>query len=256
MIGPIRQVVQAVTQIVWPEACACCGSQEPTDEGLCAPCRDQLPALAAATYCPRCGQTVGPHLAADEGGCSACPDPAFRFAQFVRVGPYEGAIREGIRRLKFRRRAEAGRRLGRLLAEASAARLGEPRPDVVIPVPMHWSRRLARGVDHATALARLVGRRMGVPLGAELVRIRNTPPQANLPASNRAANVRGAFKVRRPAAVAEATVLLVDDVVTTGATVNEAARTLLSAGAERVYVAAVARAERPVAYADPSATDA
>ncbi len=248
MLRATGNILQAVTQLLWPQACVCCGSQEPTADGLCGPCRQEALALAALEYCPRCGLTVGPYQKVDAGGCGGCPEVAFRFAEVVRVGPYDGPLREGIRRLKYRRRARAGRRLGGMLAEAAAARLSGRECDVVTAVPMHWLRRLRTGSDHSMALAGEVARRLGAPLAAELVRVRNTPPQVRLPASARAENVRGAFAVRRPAAVAAATVLLVDDVVTTGSTAHEAARTLLSAGAERVFVAAVARAEPPTAY--------
>ena len=120
---------------------------------------------------------------------------------------------------------------------------------MVAPVPMHWVRRLGRGWNHSSGLARRVARRLKLPMDDELVRTRNTPPQVGLPASQRAGNVRGAFAVPRPKEVAGANVLLVDDVMTTGATANEAARTLRRAGAERVIVAVVARAEPPTAYA-------
>jgi predicted amidophosphoribosyltransferase len=114
---------------------------------------------------------------------------------------------------------------------------------------MHWRRRLGRGYDHARVLAREVGGRLDVPVGAELVRVRHTAPQVNLPATRRIENVRGAFAVGDARAVAAADVLLVDDVTTTGATANEAARTLLAAGAARVVLAVVAKAEPPTAYA-------
>ena len=113
---------------------------------------------------------------------------------------------------------------------------------------MHWLRRLGRGFDHARAIAAGLARELRLPLGRELVRVRNTLPQVHLPVSRRSANVRGAFAVRRGADVDGAGVLLVDDVTTTGATVNEAARVLLAAGAREVVVAVLAKAEPPAAY--------
>jgi ComF family protein len=249
MLSATGNILHSVVQLLWPETCACCGANRPTSGGLCEDCAAALLAAAALNYCPRCGGTMGPHLRADEAGCWACPATMFRFRRMVRVGPYTGPLRRGIHRLKYNRRPGAARRLGRLLAEAAAAHFADADCDVVVPVPMYWLRRLGRGWNHSAVLAEAVGRGMGLPVGDELIRVRNTPPQVNLPASRRAANVRGAFKAPHAADLAGANVLLVDDVMTTGATANEAARTLLAAGAERVFVAVLARAERPTAYA-------
>ena len=125
----------------------------------------------------------------------------------------------------------------------------QARFDVVLPIPMHWLRRLGRGFDHARAIAAGLARELSLPLGRELVRIRNTPPQVNLSRTRRMENVRGAFAVRDRVAIAGAQVLLVDDVTTTGATASEAARALLDADAAGVTLAVLAKAEPPTAYA-------
>lgn len=256
MLTAAGNILHSIAQLLWPQTCACCGTNSPTPAGLCDHCAAATLALAALEYCPRCGGTLGPGLRADEAGCWACPATMFRFRQLVRVGPYAGPLRRGVHRLKYGRRPGAARRLGELLAQAAAAHLADADCDVVVPVPMYWLRRLGRGWNHSTVLAEAVARGLDLPLGAELVRIRNTPPQVNLPASRRIENVRGAFKAPHRADLAGANVLLVDDVVTTGATANEAARTLLDAGAQRVFVAVVARAEAPTAYAARSAGSA
>ncbi len=199
-------------------------------------------------YCPRCAATVGPALRADESGCSACPPVAPRFAQVVRLAPYAGALRQSIHRMKYRRGRGVSRRLCRLLAQAVATRCDVDGFDVILPVPMYWLRRLTRGWNHSAGIAAVLASHLGVPLGGELVRVRNTPPQVHLAASKRAANVRGAFAVDRPGGIEGAHLLLVDDVITTGATANEAARTLRQAGASAVTVAVLAKSEPPTAY--------
>jgi ComF family protein len=142
-----------------------------------------------------------------------------------------------------------------LLAERIRAAAGDGQdaetrpPDVVLAIPMHWLRRLGRGFDHARAIAAGLARELDLPLGCELVRIRNTPPQVHLSRTRRLQNVRGAFAVRSPAAIVGANVLLVDDVTTTGATADEATRVLLAAGAHSVTLAVLAKAEPPTAYA-------
>jgi len=239
----------SVARLLWPDTCVACGTNDRTNQGFCEDCGRQLLSVAALEACPRCGSTVGPGLGAGEDGCSRCPDVMFRFHRVVRLGPYVAPLRAAIRQMKYCRWGRGIRELGGLLAEAVSARCAGERLDVVVPVPMHWLRRLGRGWNHSGSLAQGVARRLKLPFGDELVRVRNTPPQVWLPASRRAANVRGAFAVLRPKALAGATVLLVDDVMTTGATANEAARTLRRAGAERVILAVLARAEPPAAYA-------
>jgi ComF family protein len=116
--------------------------------------------------------------------------------------------------------------------------------DCVVPVPLHWLRRWRRGYNQSSSLALGLSSRLGLPLqNWWLKRIRNTPSQKALSRTARQENVRGAFQVRSSAACKGRSILLVDDVVTTGATVHEAARVLRAAGAGRVVVAALARAE-------------
>lgn len=221
-----------------------------SEGGLCTGCNVRLLSLASLPYCPRCGATIGPNLPVREEGCSQCPEPAPRFRRVVRLGPYTGPLRAAVRELKYRRDETLLRRFGRLLAEGLRAADLQTAPDLVLPVAMHWRRRIARGVDHARALARAIARPLGLPVGDELVRIRFTLPQVNLPRTRRIENVRGAFAARPAEAVAGANVLLTDDVTTTGATADAAARALLDAGAGAVTLVVIAKAEPPRAYAE------
>jgi ComF family protein len=240
--------------IALPDACAACGRADVAADAMCTQCNIDLLALVSLPYCRRCGSTLGPHIAPRDDGCFLCPDPLPRFERVVRLGPYRAPLRKVIREMKYHRYEAMRRRLGRLLAQAATAALpataaGGADFDVVVPVPMHWRRRLARGYDHAGSLAGAVARELDLPLGRELVRVRHTPPQVSLPRSRRIENVRGAFTAAGGPTLGGADVLLVDDVITTGATANEAARTLLAAGAARVVLAVVAKAEPPRAYA-------
>jgi ComF family protein len=113
-----------------------------------------------------------------------------------------------------------------------------------VPIPMHWTRRIGRGINNPDVLAQCLAKSLGIPLRRDiLVRRVNTTPQAALPPSKRFENLHGAFRVRRPQAADGARVLLVDDVLTTGATCSEAAKMLKRAGAAAVFVAVVARAQ-------------
>jgi len=243
----VRTCLRGAADLLLPGACAACDRDDPAAGGLCEACNTRLLALAALDYCPRCGTTLGPGIPAYEGGCSACPATLPRFARVVRLGPYAEPLRQLLRDLKYHRREATLRRLSRMLATAVTARCDNGL-DLVLPVPMHWRRRLARGCDHARALARGVARELALPVGDELSRVRNTPPQVGLSRTRRAQNVRGAFRAAGRT-LAGARVLLVDDVTTTGATASEAAAALRRAGAAHVTLAVVAKSEAWRAYA-------
>lgn len=244
----IRAGLSGAADLLLPRVCGACGCSSVEDDGLCEDCAKQLLSMVSLPYCPRCGATIGPNIPIRPDGCSACPATLPRFAKVIRLGPYANPLRSMVRQLKYRRREDMLRRIGELMFQAAAARVGDETPDVILSVPMHWRRRLARGYDHALTLARELARRMNLPVGDELLRIRHTPPQVFLPRTRRIEIVRGAFGLRSSAAIEGAHVLLVDDVTTTGATANEATRALLSGGVSKVTLAVVAKAEPPTAY--------
>lgn len=248
--GLARRAAGGILDLVLPDVCAACHGADAGEFGLCQACNLRLLELVALPYCIRCGASLPAGMSPREDGCPACPNPLPRFDRTVRLGPYADPLRVIIRELKYHRQDRMRRHLGALLGQAVAARCLGPSFDLVLPVPMHWRRRLIRGYDHARVLARAVAGELQIPVGDELARIRATPPQAHLPRSRRLENVRGAFAVSYLATIQAARVLLVDDVTTTGATANEAARTLLQAGASSVTLAVVCKSEPPKAYAD------
>lgn len=174
--------------------------------------------------------------------CDLCRGRRLRFDGAVTFGSYDGRLRELVLRMKTRREEPLSLAVGRWMSRQLGERLAELRADVIAPVPMFWTRRLLRGVNSPEILAESLGGRLGLPVRRVLVRTRNTLPQYSLPPSKRFPNVRGAFRIRRGYDLGGARVLLVDDVLTTGATSSEAARALRSAGAEAVLVAVAARA--------------
>ncbi|MEJ5368477.1 MAG: ComF family protein [Bryobacteraceae bacterium] len=156
-------------------------------------------------------------------------------------GAYDGALRDLIHLFKYGRMLPLGRVFGQMMARAY------PRDqlfEVLVPVPSHWRRRLWRGFDQAAVLARELSRRTAIPVEQALRRNRHTPPQAGLTRRQRRDNIRGCFVAARPEAVRGRRVLLIDDVLTTGATVNAAAAVLRRAGAAHVGVFTLARADR------------
>ena len=156
---------------------------------------------------------------------------------------YEGPLRHAIHRLKYGRSEPLGDALGAFLANRLVADelLVGPRPDAVVPVPIHARRLAKRGFNQAAVLAAPVAELLGVPfLPRAVVRSRKTPPQVGLSPQARRANLAGAFAVPDAAAVAGKTLLLIDDVYTTGTTASACARALKNAGALRVDVATLA----------------
>jgi ComF family protein len=194
----------------------------------CVACDGAVPRLA--TFCASCRSTV--ERPPPEPDVSAT-------AAFV----YGGAIAEAITRMKYQGRPDIARPLGDLLWRALEPRAGSLRGCVVVPVPLHPGRLAERGFNQSALVARRVAKHLGAPLAAvALARARDTPRQATLDRHARQNNVAGAFRTRAPGRVRGRTVLLVDDVRTTGATLEACAGALHAAGAFAVVTAVVARA--------------
>lgn len=194
---------------------------------------------------------MSPFAVADEAGearCGLCRRLEPAFARAAAYGSYEGGLRELIHLLKYERVKPAANVLGRMLAEVMAELQPsfEHKDVVVVPVPLHADKRKARGFNQAELIARsaskLVPFAKQLELAAEgMLRIRDTSSQIGLTRRQRRENLRGAFVVSNPEAIAGREVLLVDDVLTTGTTASECARVLRRAGAVEVWVATVAR---------------
>jgi len=232
--------------LVLPRHCSACEAPAPGDGrvALCAECGRAMAGLLETPHCPRCGRGAGPRTF-DLDGCSLCRARPLPYDGVARVGPYHEPLRSLILAYKYRERRDLGPILGRLLAERVALAPWADLVDLVAPVPLHWTRRVLRGFNQAFALAREVaggdGRAASERVARRLWRVRATPHQTRLPPARRVENVRGAFAVRgRASVVVGKRVLLVDDVLTSGATIGECARVLRRAGAAAVYAAVVA----------------
>jgi ComF family protein len=181
------------------------------------------------------------------GRCSECRRRPVRVTGSVRVGPYRvgsycGPLGHLLRAYKYHRREELEPLLGGWLAEVVEAAPWRNRVEAVVPVPTHWRRRIMRPFYPAERLASFVAKRMGLPLVPILRRTRTGPKQIGLSYTNRVINVHGAFAVRPGVSLDNTRLLIVDDVKTTGATINECARVLRRAGAAELYAAFVVRA--------------
>ncbi len=238
-------MLRFLLNFLYPPRCAVCGSGLPieTSKCVCGPCRQSVEPIRAP-LCDLCGIPL-------DGGdeivrcrhCAITP-PAFDCARAIsryRAGTDgSSAVASLLRRHKY----GLDQSLGRALAEYldGSLPLDADGYDVVMPVPLHRARLRWRGFNQAALLGVALARRLRCPLDATtLTRTQPTPPQTARDRAERARNVRGAFAVRRPARVAGLRVLLVDDVMTTGATVDECARVLRAAGARRIDVLTLAR---------------
>ena len=191
--------------------------------------------------CLRCGQNVGPH-SNNEEGCVVCRKVAYPFNSVIRLGSYDGRLRDAVIRMKSSSGESLAERMGRVFGECRKDRLSELRSDLVVSIPLYWRRAWWRGYNQAAAIAEQIGKCIGVPVARGcLRRVRHTPQQLQPSAAARRENVRGAFRVSRGANVVGKRILLVDDVMTTGSTAGEAARTLRDAGAAEICVAVLAR---------------
>ena len=238
----------ALLDVLFPRRCAGCGEVIPEPDGsqVCRRCERNLPRIKGDA-CGRCGLPLGPFASDHDGkwcaGCENLPFAGFRCA--VAFGTYDGVLRRAIRQFKYRRRPHLVRELGRLVASRARDEFGDPedaRPEIVIPVPLHRNRRKSRGFDQAELLARPVAGELGAPLGlGVMARVVDTPTLTKQSREERAETVKGAFEVRRPGEVEGKRVLLVDDVMTTGATCSECARVLKKAGAKVILVCVLAR---------------
>jgi ComF family protein len=243
VLNAARVLGRGLVQLVYPNVCwICAAALHERDPGFCESCRRTLVHEPFAK-CPRCAGTVGPYVEI-EPGCVNCRDASFAFDGVVRLGPYEGLLRETILRLKNLHGEGLAERLGQLSGEHSADELRALKADVIVSVPLHWRRRLARGYNQSEALARGLGRVLGIPVRSSwLRRARATPAQAAQTGRlARQENLRGAFRAGRGLSAAGKTVLLVDDVMTTGSTAHEAARALKGDRPKRILVAVLARA--------------
>ena len=243
-VKAFEKLSSALFSAVLPEDCRVCG--EPLKEvsriPVCSHCLAAPKPLAAEYLCAGCRAPFASQWPLDEHGlCALCRGGMQGFDAAYSFGFYDGTLRDLIHLLKYGRISTLAAPLGRLL---SLAYPREQKFDVIVPVPMHWRRRWERGFNQAELLARVLSERTGIPIALPVRRRKSTAPQAGMTGSARRANVSAAFQVRKPAVVRGRRILLVDDVLTTGATAGACARAIKRAGARHVAVITVARADR------------
>ena len=237
----VRTISHALFSLIFPDTCRICGEalREVARYPVCPRCIAEPEALSAEFFCATCRTPFqNPFPLDEEGRCALCRAGLRGFDAAYSFGAYEGVLRRLIHLYKYARMRTLAGPLAVLLARAL------PRDeafDAIVPVPLHWRRRLQRGFNQAELLARGMSRVTGIPVSKALGRVRSTPTQAGLSNRLRRQNVTRAFRSRD---VAGKRILLIDDVMTTGATGAACALALKQSGARRVALLTVARVDR------------
>ena len=234
-----RTVFRGALELLYPSKCPLCGALIDRDQDLCEACGKTLPHIGSCR-CKICGRPV----AEGEERCSDCVKIPHAFTCGTGAFLYEGRFRDALASLKYRGEADFGPRLGRLAAREAAERIRQWRPELLVPVPLHKMRYRERGYNQAERIAEGVADLTGIA-AAENVLLRSAPTKAlkELGAASRRETLRGAFSIRTArgregrlfSPVLGKRILLIDDIYTTGSTLDSAAETLLAGGASEVF---------------------
>lgn len=244
MLSHLTTALRRLLYAVLPTACAAC--KTPLDDDpepfFCRTCWATVRPITGPA-CPLCGLPFASDITLTHSPghlCQSCREQPPAFTRAWAGYLYEPPLQDAIRLFKYRGKVALAGTLGALLRESWRDR---PEADLLMPVPLHPSRLRSREYNQALLLADELNRALRLPLSDDnLVRIRATPPQTELTRTERLTNLRRCFAVQRPDAVAGRRILLIDDVMTTGATASECAKALRKAGAAEVYVGVLARA--------------
>ena len=234
--------LDSLRNLVCPPECVWCGTPTASGIDFCSECRPAL--LSQYYHCQRCATPL-PNVVPN-GDCFRCRHSGWKFSRVVTLGPYRGRRREAVILAKKRSfeslRLGIGRLLAELIMQQPAVVQQPPLPPLIVPVPYHWTHAFSGTARTANSLAQAIGQHNGWPVKTRIARrIRKTAKQGMLSWTERKQNVRGAFEIRQAKVLSGRHVLLVDDVLTSGATAGELAGRLVRAGAREVSVVVIAR---------------
>lgn len=248
MTRPFR-FLHPLLDAAFPQTCLVCECWIPGRDGsFCSECDAMLAGIRETPYCRRCGRT-SPEISQHSEGCRGCAAERWNVAAIARVGPYADALKTLVLATKYGGSERAARVLSTWLADVIREKGWARDIEALVPVPMHWKRRLQRKCNHARWLATLTGEKLRMPVVAVAARERYAPSQTELSVrSQRFENVKGCFRpvARRsfffPAAdVRGKAVCIIDNFLSSGATLYEVAKVVRAAGAKKIYAAIVAR---------------
>jgi len=236
----IKKGGSSLLDLIYPPHCALCEKRLAMDErgGLCLRCLSQIP-KNIPPFCPSCGRHYAGVKSAPR--CGMCEGKHFPFDHLWFVAPYEGALRETLHKLKYEGRKPIANSLAQLLITFLKDELHPFVFEEVLPVPLERQKERERQFNQSALLAKALAEALHIPFSSgNLIRVRATLPQSSLPREKRVENVRDAFRVRNPSLYAGKNLLLIDDIVTTGATLSACAEVLRVAGAREISIVALA----------------
>lgn len=241
----LHKTFVGLLDLFYPRICLGCNRSFPEEEGvhICRMCLESIEKKGERRCC-KCGLELGLGVYSSDKGCPECKKMNVRFEKGFFVSGYTGPLKELIihykyHKLEFLAKPLADLLINHLLNEGIMSEI-----DVVVPVPLHWRKKLSRGFNQSELFAKRISRELHVPISVgNLSYCKNTLSQTQLSRTERAKNVSGAFKIRKPELFLKKQILLIDDVLTTGITASECARTLEKAGAKKVFFLALARAK-------------
>jgi ComF family protein len=237
-------VAERLFQFLLPPQCPCCGKfLEEGQQGICPDCLSEI-LWIEPPFCSVCGI---PFLSnkAESHPCGACISKRKYFTMARALGGYDGSLREAIHRWKYEGKTYLSHSFGKWMAEGLNRYWDSNLFDLLIPIPLHKRRLRERGFNQAFLLVKELNYRTGIPYQKRILqKKRPTIPQVNLSSTEREKGVRGAFIITGREELEGKSILLVDDVYTTGATVNECSKVLLAGGAKRVDVLTLAHTIR------------
>lgn len=230
-----KQIYSVFLDLLFPRRCPVCGR---ISRGICTECRKQLPYIRQP-FCFRCGRPVERE---EDEYCADCQKHVHNFTQGRALWLYTGKMRETIHAVKYQNKREYLEYFAKEMAESLKKEIVNWKPEIIMPIPMHASSKSVRGYNQAEILAVYLGRELGIPVERKaLKKVRKTANQKELDHRSRRTNLKDAFEVHLPHGQKQIwkKVLLVDDVYTTGSTLDEAARMLRKSGVRDVYFAVI-----------------
>lgn len=229
--------IEKILNILYPVKCPFCGvitsagaEKKASHHGICAKCRRKIKYITEPR-CKKCGKPISKE---ESEYCFDCTGKKHAFEEGRSLWVHKDPVEQAVYAFKYKNRRIYGKTFGAEMAECYGKYLWKKEVDLIVPIPLHKKRRKERGYNQAEILANELGKRTGIPVDARaLKRIKETSPQKKLNDKGRRQNIKGAFASERK--IAGKTIVLVDDIYTTGSTLDEAARTLYQNGAEKVY---------------------
>ena len=244
LVSAIRDIFLGFLDVLYPRHCFACDKSLHEEENtyICERCLDII-IKTEAKRCSKCGLKLGSGITSSSKGCPGCKNDNLKFEKCFFVSDNTEPVRTLIYQFKYKKHmclaAPLGTLLTNLLHQKTICEI-----DFVVPVPLHWKKKQERGFNQSELMAKKICKKFSIPISINnLHRVKNTLSQTQLSRLQRQKNVKGAFEVKIPEKFFQKNVLLVDDVLTTGMTASECAKSLKNAGTNKVFLIALARSK-------------